>query len=536
MTELSTRRKVLATASIMLALLVAALDQTIVGTAMPRIVAELKGLDSYAWVTTAYLVTSTVLVPIAGKLGDMFGRKPFVLVGMFGFMAASWLCGLSQDMTQLTAFRALQGVFGGVLFASVFTVLGDIFPIEQRTKMQGLFGGIFGLASIIGPTLGGYITDNLGWRWVFYVNVPVGVVGLLLGLAALPYVRSKANWREIDFLGSGALAAGLVPLLIALSITNDHAWTSPEVLGLLALAVAMLGVFVLVERRVRNPIVPFGLFRNNQFSVSVMVAFFSALAMFGAVVYIPLVYQGVLGVSATNSGTLITPMMLSMVVVSTLIGQALPRIPRYRVVGTVGIAVMMVGLAMLVFISPSSGQWEVTRDIMIFGAGLGLVFPLTIVVVQAALPQRMLGVATSQVQFWRNLGGTVGTAVLGSILTRSLSANVATELSKLNLPPQLRSVGGAGQSPQALLDPAHLAQARAQLPAQVQPVFDQMVHGIRLALASSLHELFLIAAAVLVVALIATLFLREVPLRGRRVEARTPEEAPEGTPEPAIAP
>jgi EmrB/QacA subfamily drug resistance transporter len=493
---------------------------------MPRIVAELKGLDSYAWVTTAYLVTSTVFVPIAGKLGDMFGRKWFVLVGMLGFMAASWLCGFSQDMTQLTAFRALQGVFGGVLFASVFTVLGDIFPIEQRTRMQGLFGGIFGLASIVGPTLGGYITDNLGWRWVFYVNVPVGIIGLLLGLAALPYVRSKASWREIDFLGSGALIAGLVPLLIALSITNNHAWTSPEVLGLFALAAVMLSAFVLIERRVQNPIVPFGLFRNNQFAVSVTVAFFSALAMFGAIVYIPLIYQGVLGVSATNSGTLITPLMLAMIVVSSLIGQLLPRIPLYRLVGTAGTAIMMVGLALLVFVTPSSSQWEVTRDIIIFGAGLGLVFPLTIVVVQAALPQNVLGVATSQVQFWRNLGGTVGTAVLGSILTRSLTTNVQQQLSGLNLPPQLKSVGGQGQSPQALLDPTHLAQVRGQLPAQLQPAFDQMVHGVRLALADSLHELFLIAAIVLVVALVATVFLREVPLSGRRAESRSPEDAP----------
>src|SRR5713226_5263040 len=231
--ELQGRTRVLATIGIMLALLLASLDQTIVGTAMPRIVGELKGLDYYAWVTTAYLLTSTTVVPVAGKLGDMFGRKPFLVAGMAGFVGASALCGISQNMVMLVLFRGIQGLFGGVLFATVFTVIGDIFPPEQRARTQGLFGGIFGLSSIVGPTAGGYITDNLGWRWVFYVNVPVGIVAVLIVAATLPFVRSKASVRDIDFPGAAALVAGLIPLMIALSITRDHAWTSPEVLGLL---------------------------------------------------------------------------------------------------------------------------------------------------------------------------------------------------------------------------------------------------------------------------------------------------------------
>src|SRR5436309_10420391 len=204
---------VLATMGVMAALLLASLDQTIVGTALPRIIAELQGLNYYAWVTTAYLVTSTVVVPIAGKLGDMFGRKPFVLAGMIGFVGASALCGLSQNMVELVIFRGTQGLFGGMLFASVFTVLADIFPVEQRARMQGVFGGVFGLSSVIGPTVGGYLTDGPGWRWVFYVNVPVGVIAVLLVSIALPYVRSKAQIRDIDWLGGITLAIGLVPLL-----------------------------------------------------------------------------------------------------------------------------------------------------------------------------------------------------------------------------------------------------------------------------------------------------------------------------------
>jgi EmrB/QacA subfamily drug resistance transporter len=528
--ELSTQRKALATAGIMLALLLAALDQTIVGTAMPRIVADLQGLDFYAWVTTAYLVTSTVLVPIAGKLGDMFGRKPFVIVGMLGFMVSSWLCGFSQDMIQLVLFRGLQGLFGGMLFATVFTVLADIFPIGQLTRVQGLFGGVFGLSSIIGPTLGGYITDHLGWRWVFYVNVPVGVLGLLLVAFAVPFVRSKASWREIDFLGSATLAACVVPLLIALSMTTDHAWTSPEVIGLLGLAAVMLIAFILVERRVQNPVIPFDLFRHNSFTVSVTVAFFTAFGMFAAIVYVPLVYQDMLGVSATNSGSLMTPMMLGMVITSSLIGQVLSRIGPYRLVGTVGVAVMMAGIGLLAFATPDSSQWTVTRDIVIIGVGLGLTFPLTIVVVQAALPQRVLGVASSQIQFWRNLGGTVGTAIMGSILTHSLSQTIPQRIAALDIPAQFKQMasGGGGKSAQALLDASRLAQARAQLPVQARPFFDQIVHAMRLGLSDSLHEVFLIGAGLLVVALIASLFLKEVPLRG----GRRPNAADEGPARP----
>src|SRR6267378_4090165 len=306
--ELTTRIKVLATIGVMLALLLAALDQTIVGTALPRIVAELNGLDRYSWLITGYLVASTVVVPIAGKLGDLFGRKPFLIAGMIGFVAASALCGVAQDMTQLIIFRIVQGLFGGMLFASAFTVLGDIYTPAKRERIQGLFGAVFGLSSIIGPVVGGFLTDNLGWRWVFYVNLPVGLLGVLVVLAFLPFVRTKASWRDIDFVGSGALAAGLIPVLVALSVAKDQGWTSFPVLSLLAFGVAML------------------------------IGFFAALGMFGMIIFVPLELQGVLGVSVTNSGLLLTPMMLGLIVSSVLTGQLIPRIKHYHYLGTIGIA------------------------------------------------------------------------------------------------------------------------------------------------------------------------------------------------------
>src|ERR1700704_2174598 len=286
---------VLATVGVALALLLAALDQTVVGVAMPRIVADLRGLDYYAWVTTAYLITSTALVPVAGKLGDMFGRKPFLIAGMIGFVTASALCGMSQNMFELVLFRGLQGAFGGVLFASTFAVMADVFPPAQMAKLSGVVGAVFGLSSVIGPTLGGFLTDGPGWRWAFYVNIPLGALAVALVATQLPRVLSSARLRDIDWIGTALLLGGLTPLLVALSMTRDPAWLSLPVLGLLTLAAVVLVAFYIVERRVEHPIVPFELFRLNVFAVPAVIAFFSAVGMFGVVIFVPLVYQGVLG-------------------------------------------------------------------------------------------------------------------------------------------------------------------------------------------------------------------------------------------------
>jgi EmrB/QacA subfamily drug resistance transporter len=472
MTQGSSRTQViLATLGVAMALLLAALDQTVVGVAMPRIVSDLRGIEFYAWVTTAYLITSTALVPVAGKLGDMFGRKPFMLAGMVGFIAASAVCGLSQNMIELVLFRGIQGIFGGVLFASTFAVMTDLFPPEQRARMSGVFGAIFGLSSVIGPSLGGLLTDGPGWRWVFYVNIPLGVVATILVATQLPRVRSHAQLRDIDFAGTALLLAGLTPLLISLSMLRDHSWLSVQVLGLAGLAAILLVAFFFTERRVEHPIVPFGLFRLNVFAVPALIAFFSAIGMFGAIVFVPLVYQGVLGVSASNAGQLLTPMQLAVVFTATATGVLLARVPRYRFVGTAALGAMILGLVLLAQVGPHSSPWEVTRDIILIGAGLGVTFPLTLVVVQAGLPHQLVGVATSQITFWRSLGGTIGTAVLGAVLTNHLS-NQHT----------------------------------------------------RLALAGTLHDLFLLAALVAVVSLIVSVFLREVPLTK---ESQTPVEGTE---------
>jgi EmrB/QacA subfamily drug resistance transporter len=512
---LSRRRVILATAGTMLALLLAALDQTIVGTAIPRIVADLNGLDRLAWVTTAYLVTSTTMTPIAGKLGDLFGRKPFLLAGMIGFVIASAFCGLAQDMTQLIVFRGIQGIFGGVLFATVFTVIGDLFPPEQRGRAQGLFGAVFGLSSIVGPTAGGFITDHFSWRWVFEVNIPVGVIAVLVVMAGLPYVKSKASWRDIDFFGAATLAGGVVPLLIALTITRDHAWTSPEVVGLLALALVMLVAFVFVESRVKQPIVPLHLFKNVTFSVSMLVGFLTAFGMFGSILFTPLVFQGVLGISATNSGALITPMMFGLLGASTATGFIMRRIKYYRFLGTLGVAVMIFGMWMLSQITPSTHEWQVVVDLIVVGLGIGTTFPLYLTAVQVALPRQYLGVASSQIQFWRNLGGTVGSAILGAVLANRLPDYLATRVAALHLSPALLGSLPKGGSANSILDPTLLA--------KLPPAF---VGAIRAALSDTLHDIYLFAGLILIAALISTVFMKEVPLTSAPAGAGFGEGAP----------
>jgi EmrB/QacA subfamily drug resistance transporter len=521
--EMDRTARNLAAVGVGLALFLAALDQTIVGTALPRIVGELNGLEYFAWVATAYMVASTTTTPIAGKLGDLFGRKPFLLAGMVGFVLASALCGQAQNMIELVVFRGIQGLFGGVLFASVFASLADLFPPQTRARIQGVFGGIFGIASVVGPTIGGYLTDNVGWRWVFYVNVPVGILAIAVVFVTMPRTKHNASWRDIDFLGAGLLAATLVPLLIGFSITRDHDFNSPEVLGLLGLAAVMAVFFFIVEQRVAHPVVPFVLFKNVTFAVSSITGFFIAFGMFGAIVYIGLVYQGVLGIGATNSGLLATPMMVGLVAASLVTGQLMIRVTRYRFLGTIGLVVMVAGLYGLSLVTVGTPETDVVRDLILVGIGLGVSMPLYLNATQSALPREYLGVASSQIQFWRNIGGTVGVAILGAVVSHELPERIRTGVAALNLPPQVLASLPSGGSAQAIFDPVQIAATRAALAPQAQPLFDQVLDTIRTALALSLHDVFIYAAAFVSVAVVVSLFLKEVPIKGHTARPSTEE-------------
>ena len=474
--ELSRTQRVVVTIGVLMGMLLASLDQTIVGTALPRIVADLNGLAAYAWVGTAYLVASATMVPISGRLGDLFGRKLFIIIGMAGFLGASALCGMSQSMVELIVFRGIQGLFGGVLMSSVFAVVADLYPPKVRARMQGIFSGTFALAAVIGPTAGGVLTDTLGWRWVFYINLPLGLAALAVIVRGMPTVRTTASRRDIDVVGALSLAATVVPLLTALSLSRDHEWNSPLVLGLLAFASGALGIFVWIERRQRHPIIPFGLFRVPAFTTAIIVGFFSAVGMFGVSLFVPLVYQGELGLTASASGKLVTPMTLGMLVGSIATGQLISRLPSYRFIGTGGVALQAAGMWLLAQVSPGTAETDVVRDIVLIGVGTGFAMPLYQNALMSAVPMAVVGVASSQLQFWRQMGATASLALLGTILSQRLvSAGLGGD-------------SGIGLSATSV--------------------------ATRASVSAALHDAFVVATGLILVALVASLFMRDVPLRG----------------------
>ena len=522
-------------ASVMLGMLLASVDQTIVGTAMPRIIAQLNGLEHYAWVATAYLLASTVSVPIYGKLSDIYGRKAFFIVGMVIFLLGSALSGMSQTMTQLIFFRAIQGLGAGAMMPIAMSIIGDILPPAERGKWQGLLVAIFGLSSIIGPTAGGWITDTWGWRWTFYVNMPIGAVALLVAVLVLP-VAGQRRQHTIDYLGAATLVAGSVALLLGFSWAGtQYAWGSVQIIGLLVLAMVLLTAFILIERRAAEPIITPALFKNSIFSISVLATFLLAAGMFGAIMYLPLFVQGVIGNSATNSGEVLTPMMFGFMFSSIIGGQILSRTGRYKVLALVGFAVATVGMFLLSRMDASATDGLVIRNMIILGLGIGVLMSLFTIVVQNAFPVQQLGEVTAGITFFRSIGSTIGIAVLGTVMTNqfqsALRANLPAALTRVVPPDKLAAL----QNPQVLLAPGAAATIRhafAAFGAQGAVLFGQLMHAIRVSLASAITDLFLVGACALALALLATLFLREIPLR----KANGRREAVEAAPEPAAGP
>lgn len=514
-------------AAVVLAVLLSALDQTIVGTALPRIVSELGGFSRYTWVATSYLLASTAVVPIVGKLTDLYGRKPFYLGGVALFLVASALCGTSQTMDQLIVFRGLQGLGAGVMLANAFVVIGDLFPPAERGKYQGIVSSAFGLASIIGPATGGYITDNLSWRWVFYVNIPLGLVVLVVLGLAFPNVRPARHRRPLDVPGVVLLLLAVVPILLALSLGgHDLAWSSPQIVGLLGLGLAAGLAFVWVERRAEEPILPLGLFRDRIVAAALAAAFLMSFALFGAIIFVPLLLQGGLGASATVSGSILTPMMLSMVAGSILSGQLLSRSGgRYRRQALVGVTLATLGTYLLTTVTLASSPAEVIRDLVLVGLGLGTLMPILTIAVQNAVPYEQMGVATASTQFFRSIGGTLGLAVLGSVMTHRFSAALGQALPapmRQALTPE--RLAELGSNANALADPRSREQLEAgfaALGSQGGTMFQQLMEAMRLALAAGLHDVFLVATAAMIASCVALLFLREIPLRQSHATARS---------------
>jgi EmrB/QacA subfamily drug resistance transporter len=484
---LGKRRTLIVFAGLLLGMLLAALNQTIVATALPDIVADLGGFEHYSWVFSAYMLTSTITVPLYGKLSDVYGRRPFFLLAIVLFMAGAVVSGLAPTMTVLILGRALQGLGAGGLIPLAMAVIGDLIAPRERGKWQGLTGAVFGVASVVGPATGGWISDNASWRWAFFVSLPFGLLALVVvqkGFTMEPTHRE----HSIDYTGAALLTAGLsAGLLATVWGGTQYPWASPEIVGLFAVSALVLAVFVAWEHRAREPILPLDLFRNRTFAASQVALFFIGAAMFGTILYVPLFVQGVLGESATSSGAILTPLMLALIGASVAAGQLVSRTGRYKVVLLTSPVVLAVGFWLLSQLDVHSTLHETTRDMIVVGLGLGLGTSTFVLVVQNSVPRSVMGVATASTQFFRTIGATIGVTVMGAMLTSNLHHELSDRLTSA----QLADVGGAA-SPGSLvaggaasLPPAVAAALRSARGAAIQPVFAIGVPLMALALAAT---------------------------------------------------
>ncbi len=517
---LSQRARLAIVGAVMLGLFLSALDQTVVGTALPTIVTDLGGNSVYVWVVTAYLLTSTVTVPVYGKLSDIFGRKLMLILGISLFLVGSALSGLSQNMGELIAFRGLQGLGAGALFPISLAVIGDLFTPRERGKYQGFFGAVFGVAFLVGPFLGGFITDNISWHWVFYVNVPIGIVALAVIGTILPNHRAEGPRPKIDYLGTLIFTAAVIPLLIGLTekgLTTASGqavgWMTWQVGGLLGLSVVLGLVFLFVESRVAEPIVPLDLFRIRTYAASQAAMFLLSFAFFIGVIFLPRYYQAVRGISATASGYMLWPLLLGLMGTSILAGLIISRTGKYKwlLVG----AMILAGFGMLLMtqMSATTSDWTLWAWMLVMGVGIGPSMSAYTLVVQNAVPQRLMGVATSNLTFFRQIGGSIGLAVAGTYLASTFTSQLPKNLAKGGVPAQLYShfSSGGGSSLTGVGNLA--AQLQHLLPPALQHFVPAIVFAIHQSLAQAIGGSFWLGVAATILAVIASLYMREVPLR-----------------------
>jgi EmrB/QacA subfamily drug resistance transporter len=513
------RRRWFALAAVIVVMFFSSLDQTVVATAMPVIIGDLQGFSLYAWVFTAYMMASAVTVPIYGKLSDIYGRKPFYVFGLGLFMLGSIAAGMVQNMPELIAARAIQGLGAGAMLTMPRATVGDIFNPRERGRWMGVIASVFGIASIIGPAMGGWITDNLSWRWIFYINLPVALIALIGIILTLPTVRTDKQ-PKVDWQGSLLLILGLMPLLLAFTWAGStYPWGSGVILGLLALSLLFLALFVLAERRAEEPILAPQLFRNRIFSSTALVALFISMGMFGSIAFLPLFIQGAEGLSAQSSGQILTPMMLSFIAGSIVGGQLVTRTGRYKLQVLVAGMIGVFGMFLLTKLGADTPTWVVVVDMIVLGAGIGAVLPVLTVVVANAFPYKLMGMVDATQQFVRSLGGIIATPVLGTVLVNAFNSNFSNQLSA----PLKQALAGLPASQrQAMLDPQGLINADSQAAVQSQftafgqqgqALYQQFINAIHQALATGITHLFTLAMVFMILAILAALILPEQRLQ-----------------------
>jgi EmrB/QacA subfamily drug resistance transporter len=537
--------------AILLALLLGALDQTIVGTALPRIVTDLQGNELYTWVVTIYLLTSTISVPFYGKLSDYYGRKPLLLFGITVFLIGSALSGLAQTMEQLILFRGIQGIGAGSLFPISLAVIGDLFSPAERGKYQGLFGAVFGLSALVGPALGGFITDTVGWHWIFYINLPLGLLSLVVVARVLPVVRRPHGKLNLDWFGGAVFIAGMIPLLVGLTNAQSAEWADPQVGGLIVLGLALLAVFLVIETRVREPIVPLDLWRDRTYAGSIVATFFLSTGFFAAVVFLPRYYQVVLGESATASGYALMPLLIGVIASSIASGQIVARTGKYKLILLAAVTLLGIGSYLFTNLTATTPAPVIWFWQLVLGIGIGPTLAVFTIVVQNAVSFSRLGVATSNLTFFRQIGGTVGLSVAGSVFGMQLTRLLPEQLVANGVPQQLvdqfQGAGGAGSDINDLvgvgtdLGAAILAGVREQLRPLVEPYVTSIVTSIYEAISLAIASIFWLGAGAAVIGFAAVLVIRELPLRTSigpvpaTRPAAGPAPAPAGRPAAAAA-
>ncbi len=509
--------------ALLLTMLMSALDITIVDTAIPRIIGDLHGFNLYSWLITIYLLSSTISIPIIGKLSDQFGRKWFVVGSVACFLIGSSLAGTSQTMVQLIIFRVLQGIGAGALQTLIFTLIADIFSPRERARWLGMFGGVFAIASVIGPTTGGWITDHLSWRWVFYINIPIGLLALLALIVWLPSsistatttVRGWAAFRRVDIIGALMIAAATICLLLFLSLGGQvYTWNSLPVIALGLGVVVFFALFFFVEARVHEPILPLSLFRSQVFTIGALLTLAQGMAFFGVIVYMPLFIQGVMGQSATSSGAVITPVSISMAAFSTLAGLIIARIGRYQILAICGGVFLAVGIFLLTLLNVSATLLTLILNMIVVGIGLGTLMPVLNVATQNSLPKSQLGAGTAAVTFLRTMGSTLATAILGTIVTTTYKQYITDHLpsAATTLPSSLLR---AATDQQVLTNTEYrngILQQGAGLGAQAGTLLNQIISVVRDALYTGIHEAFLISFFLCLVIIGLAFLLRDTPL------------------------
>jgi EmrB/QacA subfamily drug resistance transporter len=516
--DLSPRARLEILGAILLALFLFALDQTVVGTSLPRIVTDLHGDSLYTWVVTVYLLTATISGPIYGKLSDLFGRRPIVIFAVGLFLVSSILSGLSQQMWQLILFRGLQGLGGGAIFPVALAVVADLYTPAERGKYLGLFGAVFGLSSLLGPGIGGFITDNFTWHWIFFVNVPIGLLSLVIMFRLLPAIRRPEAGRNIDYFGAAAFAAAIGPFLVGLTNKQTGGWTDPAVGGLILVGLAFGLLFVWIESRVAEPIVPLGLFRIRSFTISVVGMFLAAFGFFGAVIFLPRWFQSVAGASATESGYNLLPLIAALIFSAIASGQIVARTGRYKLLMFGSLLLLATGLTLLTNLRADTPRPTLWAWMVVAGLGIGPSFAVFTLIVQNAVDTGCVGVATASLTFFQQIGGTVGLTIAGTVFADRMVTEVPAQLVRSDVPPQVvaqfsGSSGAVDVTGTGNLGQLILAGVPESARAAITPLVPNIVDGIHQAFSIALASTFVVGIVGALIAAAAMVFLQEAPMR-----------------------